>query len=369
MHPSLPSIIYDVSPTALGISAVFGALFFYTLVKMFGFLGRENQFVVEGRTVVITGGSEGMGKAVACQLAQKGANIVIVARTLQKLEEAIEAIKGSAMNVSKQRFHYISADLTKSEECERIMNEVTEWNDGMPPDIVWCCAGYCTPGYFVETSIQTLKDQMDTVYWTAANTAHAILRKWLVPINPSHQRPLPRRHLIFTCSTLAFIPIAGYAPYSPAKAAMRALSDTLCQEIEVYNGSRASRGRARATPADVKIHTVFPMGILSPGFDNEQQIKPALTKQLESADKPQTPKEVARIAIEAIERGEYLITTMFVGDVMKGAALGPSPRNSWIRDTCTGWLSNLLFLGVVPDLRKQAFNWGAKNGVPTSPSA
>ncbi|KAL4742923.1 3-ketodihydrosphingosine reductase tsc10 [Aspergillus similis] len=369
MHPSLLSIIYDASPTALGISAVFGALFFYTLVKMFGFLGRENQFVVEGRTVVITGGSEGMGKAVACQLAQKGANVVIVARTPQKLEEAIEAIKGSATNVSKQRFHHISADLTKPEECERIISEVTEWNDGMPPDIVWCCAGYCTPGYFVETSVQTLKDQMDTVYWTAANTAHAILRKWLVPINPSYQRPLPRRHLIFTCSTLAFVPIAGYAPYSPAKAAMRALSDTLCQEIEVYNGSRASKERARATPADVKIHTVFPMGILSPGFDNEQQIKPALTKQIESADKPQTPKEVARIAIEAIERGEYLITTMFVGDVMKGAALGPSPRNSWLRDTCTGWLSNLLFLGVVPDLRKQAFNWGAKNGVPTSPSA
>ncbi|KAL6239921.1 3-ketodihydrosphingosine reductase tsc10 [Aspergillus navahoensis] len=368
MHPSLPSIIYDVSPTALGISVVFGALFFYTLVKMFGF-GRENQFVVEGRTVVITGGSEGMGKAVACQLAQKGANVVIVARTLQKLEEAIEAIKGSATNASKQRFHHISADLTKPEECERIVSEITEWNDGMPPDIVWCCAGYCTPGFFIDTPVQTLKDQMDTVYWTAANTAHAILRKWLVPINPSHQRPLPRRHLIFTCSTLAFVPIAGYAPYTPAKAAMRALSDTLCQEIEVYNGSRTSKERARATPADVKIHTVFPMGILSPGFDNEQRIKPALTKQLESADKPQTPKEVARIAIEAIERGEYLITTMFVGDVMKGAALGPSPRNSWFRDTCTGWLSNLLFLGVVPDLRKKAFNWGAKNGVPTSPSA
>jgi 3-dehydrosphinganine reductase len=238
----------------------------------------------------------------------------------------------------------------------------------MPPDIVWCCAGYCHPGYFIETPVKTLKDQMDTVYWTAANTAHAILKKWLVPINPSHQRPLPRRHLIFTCSTLAFVPIAGYAPYSPAKAAMRSLSDTLSQEIEIYNGSRASKERAKATPADVRIHTVFPMGILSPGFDNEQQIKPALTKQLESADKPQTPKEVAKIAIEAIERGEYLITTMFVGDILKGSALGPSPRNSWFRDTFTGWLSNLVFLQVVPDLRKQAYLWGKKHGVPTDSS-
>lgn len=47
------------------------------------------------QTVVITGGSEGMGKAVACQLAAKGANIVIVARTVQKLQGAIEDIKVS----------------------------------------------------------------------------------------------------------------------------------------------------------------------------------------------------------------------------------------------------------------------------------
>ncbi|KAL3473323.1 hypothetical protein BJX99DRAFT_234054 [Aspergillus californicus] len=368
MHPSLPSISYDLSSPTLWISTILGIIFFFTLVKMLGF-GNANQFDVEGKTVVITGGSEGMGKAAACQLAEKGANIVIVARTLQKLQETIEAIRGSATNSTKQRFHVISADLKRPEECERVINEVTEWNDGMPPDVVWCCAGYCTPGYFIETPIPTLKDQMDTVYWTAANTAHAVLKKWLVPINPSHQRPLPRRHLIFTCSTLAFVPIAGYAPYSPAKAAMRSLSDTLNQEIEVYNGSRASKERARATPADVRVHTVFPMGILSPGFDNEQLIKPALTKQLESADKPQTPKDVARLAIEGIERGEYLITTMFVGSVMKGAALGPSPRNSWLRDTFTGWFSNLVFLQIVPDLRRQAFAWGRNNGVPTSSSS
>lgn len=110
------------------------------------------------------------------------------------------------------------------------------------------------------------------------------------------------------------------------------------------------------------------MGILSPGFDNEQKIKPELTKQLEEADKPQTPYEVADIAIKALERGEYLITTMFVGDIMKGTALGPSPRNNLVRDTLTSWLSNLVFLQVVPDLRKKAWNWGAKNGSSTARS-
>ncbi|KAJ5620022.1 hypothetical protein N7510_004006 [Penicillium lagena] len=328
---------------------------------MFGYKAK-NEFVVENRTVVITGGSDGMGRAVAMQLAEKGANVVIVARTVSKLQAALEGITSAATN-PKQRFHFISADLTDAAECERVLEEVTAWNDGMPPDVVWCCAGFCTPGFFVDVPIQTQRQQMDTVYWTAANTAHATLKKWLAPIHPSAQMSLPKRHLIFTCSTLAFVPIAGYGPYSPAKAAIRSLSDTLSQEIEMYNGARAQRHRNAAPAADVKIHTVFPMGILSPGFDNEQKLKPELTKKLEEADKPQTPREVATIAIDALERGEYLITTMLIGHVLKGTALGPSPRNSLVGDTLLSWLSSLVFLQVIPDLRGKAFKWGKTNGL------
>ena len=44
------------------------------------------------------------------------------------------------------------------------------------------------------------------------------------------------------------------------------------------------------------------MGILSPGFDNEQGLKPQLTKELEAADKPQRPIEVAKASIQAWRR-------------------------------------------------------------------
>ncbi|KAJ5578030.1 uncharacterized protein N7459_006994 [Penicillium hispanicum] len=329
---------------------------------MFG--SRKNEFEVAGRTVVITGGSEGMGRAVAVQMASKGANVVIVARTVSKLEATVEELKTKSWNMLKQRFMYIAADLSDAAECDRVIAEVTTWNDGSAPDVVWCCAGFCHPGFFIDVPMKIQRQQMDNVYWTAANMAHATLRSWLSPIPPSSQMRNPRRHLIFTCSTAAFVPVAGYGPYSPAKAAIRALSDTLSQEIEMYNGAYTQRHRNYAPAADVKIHTVFPMGILSPGFDNEQKIKPDLTKLLEEADRPQTPEEVARISISALERGEYLITTMFVGNVMKGSALGPSPRNSIVGDTFLGWLSNLVFLHVVPDLRNKAFNWGKRNGLP-----
>ncbi|CAI7580501.1 hypothetical protein N7533_009856 [Penicillium manginii] len=330
---------------------------------MFGF-GRKNEFPVEGRVIVITGGSDGMGRAVATNLARRGAHVVVVARTVSKLQSTVEDMRRVALNSLKQRFFYISADLSDAAECERMIAEVTGWNYGSGPDVVWCCAGFCHPGFFTEVPISIQRQQMDNVYWTAANTAHATLRNWLAPVAPSAQMKNPRRHLIFTCSTLAFTPIAGYGPYSPAKAAIRSLSDTLSQEIEMYNGAFTQRHRNSAPAADVKIHTIFPMGILSAGFENEQKLKPELTKMLEDADKPQTPEEVAQISISALERGEYLITTMFIGNVMKATSLGPSPRNAPIGDTVLSWLSNLVFLQVIPDLRNKAFNWGKTNGLP-----
>jgi hypothetical protein len=45
------------------------------------------------KTVILTGGSQGMGKEVARLLASKGANVVIVARGVAKLQSAVEEIK------------------------------------------------------------------------------------------------------------------------------------------------------------------------------------------------------------------------------------------------------------------------------------
>ena len=45
------------------------------------------------QTVVITGGSDGMGKAVALQLSAKGANVLIVARTVSKLVATVDEMK------------------------------------------------------------------------------------------------------------------------------------------------------------------------------------------------------------------------------------------------------------------------------------
>ncbi|KAL8997750.1 MAG: hypothetical protein Q9188_006249 [Gyalolechia gomerana] len=60
-----------------------------------GLFAVKTSFPVDGRTVLLTGASLGMGRSVARLLAQKGANVVIVARNIQRLEEALEHITTS----------------------------------------------------------------------------------------------------------------------------------------------------------------------------------------------------------------------------------------------------------------------------------
>ena len=52
------------------------------------------------QTVLLTGGSEGMGRSAARMLAAKGANVVIVARNVGKLEEALAEITVGGLRLS-----------------------------------------------------------------------------------------------------------------------------------------------------------------------------------------------------------------------------------------------------------------------------
>lgn len=62
------------------------------------------------QTVVITGGSQGMGRGLGKLLAQKGANVVIVARNAKKLEEALEYISVQLPIARRCAYCMLSAD-------------------------------------------------------------------------------------------------------------------------------------------------------------------------------------------------------------------------------------------------------------------
>lgn len=204
-----------------------------------------------------------------------------------------------------------------------------------------------------------MRSQMDLNYWAAAEMAHAILAEWLKP--PSETAPAttpgtPRKqhHLVFTASVLSFYPIVGYVPYSPAKAALRSLSDTLAQELLLYH----------APSPEVKVHTIFPGSISSPGFERENALKPAVTLQLEEADPVQTPEEVASKSIKGLENGDYLVTVGWLGALMRAGAWGSSPKNNTFVDLIVTWVASIVWVIVGVDLNSKVRAYGKKHGHP-----
>ncbi|KAF2145740.1 uncharacterized protein K452DRAFT_244050 [Aplosporella prunicola CBS 121167] len=351
---------------ALGLfwaSVAFSVFLVVLGLDIMGLFSRKNHFNVDGRTVVITGGSQGMGRGLAKLLAQKGANVVIVARDSKKLEAALEYISGAAIR-STQRFHYISADVTKPEENIRILEQVTVWNGNQPPDVVWANAGMSIPKLFLETSVDVLRQQMDINYFSAAFLAQATLKAWLSAesstVKSTSASSLPR-HFIMTSSCAAFVGLAGYAPYGPTKAALRSLSDSLRQEVQLYNGSRHHAGAHQAP--EIKIHLICPGTILSPGYVQENTTKHPITKILEEGDPAQTEDEAAAVAVRELEKGYYLIATNLLAKAMRVGALGGSPRNNWFIDIVFSWLISIAWFFIQPDLEGKVYKYGKQHGV------
>lgn len=189
---------------------------------------------------------------------------------------------------------------------------------------------------------------MDSNYFSSAYVAHAALRGWLSP-SASPSKATETKHLIFTSSVVAFYPLAGYSPYTPSKSALRALSDTLSQELQLY-----SKGEA------VKVHTIFPATIFTAMYEVENLTKPAVTKKLEESDGGQTPDEVATASVKGLERGEELVTTNgLLGYVMKVGMLGASKRNGWgVVDTITSWIMSIVYIFVRWDMDRTVRKWG-----------
>jgi len=75
---------------------------------------------LNGRSAIVTGGSKGIGFAVASRFAASGADVAIVARTRETLDEAVNAIKTSA----KARVIGVSADVGQAADIQRGYDEV-----------------------------------------------------------------------------------------------------------------------------------------------------------------------------------------------------------------------------------------------------
>ncbi|ANB15350.1 3-dehydrosphinganine reductase [Sugiyamaella lignohabitans] len=265
-------------------------------------------FETKGKLAVISGGSQGLGAALAKQLILKGSNVVIVSRTESKLQKTVTSLELSRLN-DDQLIKYIVADVSDPTECSRVFQELDD-----VPDIVICCAGGAVPGLLVDMEADTLKKHMAICYDTALFFSHAAM-KVMIPkqkeIEAHHGRP-SKRHLIYCSSVLALFPFIGYGSYGPAKAAIRALADIARQECIPYN---------------ISVANILPGNMATEGFVEEEKTKPEITRKIEGPSDARDPDIVAKEVIRDLERGQEMIYTDLIGWILSGLMMGASPRN------------------------------------------
>ena len=121
----------------------------------------EGHVELEGKVAVVTGGSRGIGKAIARRLAEEGADVVISART----EDTLEATAKEIATATGRRVDPVSADLSTIEGCESLHQEATALFDHV--DILINCAGATKSGPFLELSDETWQEGFDLKFFGA----------------------------------------------------------------------------------------------------------------------------------------------------------------------------------------------------------
>lgn len=219
------------------------------------------------------------------------------------------------------------------------------------PSSLFCVAGGTAEevGFFADISTEQIYSCFQKNYFSSAYITHALLRRWLEEPPPPN---VPRR-IVFTASTAALVAIPGYVAYTPTKTALRALADTLRQEVLLYESQQ-----------EIQVHCSFPGTITTETFVHEQERKPSLCKQLEGSDDPTQclpPDAIAKGIIAGIDRGEFCITFDFQTKLLINNMRGPSPPNFFVWDWILGFIMSLAWPFFRRSFDRTTVEYGRRN--------
>lgn len=271
----------------------------------------------EGKHVVITGGSAGLGKSIAIKLSKQGANLSLISRSMEKLQKVQEQANEMKKS-SDQKINIYSTDVSKWNDIEATIKKAVEENG--PVDIVIANAGASFPGYFAEIPMSTLEKEIQLNYLGVVYTIKASLDS-MIKNNKGG-------HISIISSAAAFVPMIGYSNYGSTKGAIRSLADGLRNELLLYN---------------IGVSIYFPTGIDTEGFVEENKSKPEETKEIESSSKVSSPDSVADVFLNGLRRGQYYITNELMTELLRTMGNGVmAPRNNFILDLFLASISTFI---------------------------
>ena len=174
---------------------------------------------LKGKSVIVTGGSKGIGKGIARVFAGHGAKVLIVARHLKDAEAAAQELGKAGGTTSA-----VTADVTKLSDMEAMAKAAVDRHGGL--DVLCANAGIFPQAKIEEMSPQAWDEVMDT---NLKGTFLAI--KACVP----HLKNSSQGRIVITSSITG--PVTGYpgwTHYGATKAGQLGFMRTACIELAKY---------------------------------------------------------------------------------------------------------------------------------------
>jgi 3-dehydrosphinganine reductase len=244
-----------------------------------------------GRNTIITGGSSGIGLALARLLTQQGANVCILARDTGKLNSALEALENQRQNPA-QKLAAFPVDAVDADRVEGIIRDLVE-SDGAP-DLVINSAGDVEVGYAYQLTPADYQRNMNNNYLSSVNVTHAVL--------PSMSAK-GSGYLVYISSVLGRVGAIGYSAYGPSKAALDIFAEAIRMEVK---------------PCGIHIATVYPSDTDTPQYAYESAHLPGEIKYLKTIfeSRLNTPEEVAGAILRGVTQNRKIIFPDRDGKIM-----------------------------------------------------
>ncbi|KAK8498863.1 hypothetical protein V6N12_000266 [Hibiscus sabdariffa] len=241
---------------------------------------------IKGRHVFITGGSSGIGLALAHKAISEGARVSLLARSLSKLEEAKKSLH-LAYGVDVGIF---AADVRDYDAVKRAIVEAG------PIDVLVVNQGIFVPQELEKQDMDEVKLMIDVNLVGSFNVIKAAL-----PLMKGRKDSRPASIALMS-SQAGQVGIYGYSAYSASKFGLRGLAEALQQEL---------------ISDDIHISVIYPPDTETPGLE-------------EGSGSVLKAEEVAKKTLDGIKSGSFSISFRMEGKMLAIATAGASPQRSFL---------------------------------------
>lgn len=258
----------------------------------------------DGKSVVVTGASSGIGRATARLIGDRGGHVVLLARTEADLERVADSIRDDGGTAS-----VVPVDLSDREAVERAADTVR--TDVGDPEVLVNSAG-------VGSWVAAWEAEPGAVEYNTAVTAfgaYNLAREFLPAMLERN-----RGHVVIVESPTAHTPVPGATPYQVARYALRGLSESLWMDLY-------STGIGVTGVVPGKVNTEY--------FDRNENVEerfPGTAEGLRTLE----PEEVAEAVVTGIEEDRRRVYvprklrwTILAGRIAPNRLDARTAKSSW----------------------------------------